>query len=88
VAFPTLPFKHQLSCTLGTLPVVEYPAGVLFASFARFVATKGLVRFTTSVGRTFVEVQTDEELSLEEKAVLAGYCEDYDLERQRAYPSA
>lgn len=87
VAFPTLPFKVQLACTLGALPVVDYPAGVLFASIARFVATKGLVRFTTSVQRTVVEIETDAELTLDEQAVIAGYCHDYDQERARAYPS-
>ena len=88
MSFPTLPAKRQFSCTLGKLPVVEYPAGILYASIARFVATQGLVRFTTSVGRAEIEVQTDVELTLEEVSVIAGLCNDYDLARARAYPSA
>lgn len=88
VSFPTLPFKRSFSCTLGTLPVVEFPAGVLFASIARFVSAKGFVRFTTSVSRPEIELQTDIELTLEEVATIAGLCEEYDLARARTYPAA
>lgn len=87
VAFPTLPFKATLSCTLGQAPVVPYPAGVLVAGLVAIASELGLARFTWSLNRTHIEIQTDDELSIEALADIAGLCEAYDGERARAYPS-
>ena len=87
MAFPTLPFKATLSCTLGQAPVVPYPAGVLVAGLVAMATSRGFVRFTWSINRAELEVQTDRELELEELAVIAGLCAAYDGERARAYPA-
>lgn len=84
---PTLPFKIQLSCTLGLAPVVPYPAGVLVAGLVQMATSRGFVRFTWSLSRMHLEIQTDRELELEEEAVIAGLCSTYDSERARAIPA-
>lgn len=87
MALPTLPFKIQLSCTLGHAPVVAYPAGALVAGLVQMATSRGFVRFTWSLGRDYIEIQTERELELEEEAVIAGLCATYDSERARAIPA-
>lgn len=84
---PTLPFKRQFTCTLGTPPVADHAAGYLYGRVARLLRAKGLVRFTTSMLRTHIEIETDVAMTEDEAAEVAGYCDDYDMARARAFPS-
>lgn len=84
---PTLPYKRQFQCTLGTPPVADHAAGYLYGRIIRLLATKGLIRFTTSAYRQHIELETDVLISEDEAADIAGFCDDYDLARARAFPA-
>jgi hypothetical protein len=85
--FPTLPVKRTFTCDLGKLPVAASAAGEFWKSILEFVQGHGYLRFAVAAERQHVELQTDRELSMEEAAVVMGFCVSYDDARARAYPS-